>query len=50
MYWRVLLQGNAWVVRAADTVPILGISGRGSLQAYAICLELNAIIEHVPPG
>lgn len=42
-------QGNAWVVRAADTVRILGISS-GSLQAYAICLELNAVIEHVPPG
>lgn len=42
-------QGNAWVVRAADTVPILGISS-GSLQAYAICLELNATIEHVPTG
>lgn len=42
-------QGNAWVVRAAGTVPFLGISS-GSLQSYAICLGLNAIIEHVPPG
>lgn len=40
-------QGNTWVVRAAGAVPIPGISS-GSLQAYAICLELNAVIEHIP--
>ncbi|HZD36504.1 MAG TPA: hypothetical protein VE130_14970 [Nitrososphaeraceae archaeon] len=39
--------GNAWVVRAAGTVPIPGINS-GSLQAYAICLELNVVIEHIP--
>jgi hypothetical protein len=43
MYWRVLFR----VFRLL--IPILGISS-GSLQAYAICLELTAIIEHVPPG
>jgi hypothetical protein len=32
----------------SGTVPILGISS-GSLQAYAICLELNAVIEHITP-
>jgi Collagen triple helix repeat (20 copies) len=34
-------EGNTWVVRAASTVPVLGISS-GSLQAYAICLELKS--------
>ena len=40
-------QGNTWVVKAAGTVPILGISS-GALQAYAICAELNVVIEHIP--
>lgn len=39
--------GNAWVVKAANPFPILGGISSGSLQAYAICLELNAVIDHL---
>ena len=41
-------QGNTWVVRATGTFPVPGIS-TGSIQAYAVCLELNVVVEHIPP-
>jgi hypothetical protein len=41
--------GNIWIVKAANPFPIIGGISSGSLQAYAICLELNAVTEHIPP-
>jgi hypothetical protein len=41
--------GNTWIVKAANPFPILGGISSGSLQAYAICLEINAVVEHVAP-
>ncbi len=37
--------GNIWKVKAANPFPIVGGISSGSLQAYAICLEINAGIE-----
>jgi hypothetical protein len=42
--------GNAWIVKAANPFPIFGGIASGSLHSYAVCLELDAVIEHIPPG
>lgn len=41
--------GNTWIVKAANPFPIFDEISSGSLQAYAICLEINAVVGHVPP-
>jgi hypothetical protein len=40
--------GNTWMVKAANPFPIVDGISSGSLQAYAVCLELNVVIEHSP--
>lgn len=40
--------GNAWMVKAANPFPIVGGMSSGSLQAYAMCLEVSAVPQVTP--